>query len=362
MKTTLRMASATLAVTTALGGLALTPPLVASAACDPATRAVQYLAANQKTDGSLDMSSAGGFGNPGASMDFAVGAAAIGIDPNTVHKTGGQGLYDYLAAQAPGAAADAGKTAKLLLALAAGNTPAGKFDYHGFGGQDLLTKLTSDQSATPAGFYHSTGVATGSYGDGSTFAQALAILAVKATGGTAPAAAVTWLKGLENQGVTPDTQATGFTFKGWSSAAVSNAAQGDTNSTAVALQALTAAGDNSRNTAALAWLHTQQNTDGGFPFQAPSAFGTASDADSDALVLAALAATGQAVSNWQVSGNSPLGNLLSMEDAGGGFSTPLPDTFTTSQVPPALVGKALPINAPTAGVVVPAAGCPVASG
>jgi hypothetical protein len=129
----------------------------------------------------------------------------------------------------------------------------------------------------------------------------------------------------------------------------------------VALQALAAAGDSSRNTAALAWLHTQQNADGGFPFQAPSAFGTASDADSDALVLEALAATGQAVSSWQVSGNSPLRNLLSMQDAGGGISTPSPDTFTTSQVPPALVGKALPISAPAAGVVLPTAGCPVAS-
>ena len=64
------VASATLALLLGAG----TAP--AFAACDPATSAVQYLASNQKTDGSLDMSSAGGFGNPGATMDFAMDAPA----------------------------------------------------------------------------------------------------------------------------------------------------------------------------------------------------------------------------------------------------------------------------------------------
>ena len=362
MKIKLRLASATLAAGTAVAGLSATPPIPASAACDPATHALQYLAANQSTDGSLDMTSAGGFGNPGTTMDAVLGAAAAGIDPSTIHNgTSGKGFYDYLVGQTPSIASDPGRTAKLLLVLAAGNTTAGKFDYHSFGGQDLLTKLTSDQSAAPPGFYHSTGTATGSYGDGSTFAQSLAILAVKATGGTPPAAALTWLKGIENSGNSADSQVTGFTLKGWSFGNSSNGAQGDTNSTSVALQALNAAGDTSRNAAALAWLHTQQNSDGGFPFETPSAFGTPSDADSDALVLEALTATGQSLSNWQVSSLTPLSNLLSMQDASGGFSAPTPDTFTSSEVPQALAGKWLPVGAPAAGARVPAAGCPAPS-
>jgi hypothetical protein len=351
------VASAILAV---LVGAGTTP---ASAACDPATRAVQYLAANQKTDGALDVSSAGGFGNPGATMDFAMGGAAAGVDPGTIHQPAGAGIYDYLASQAPTVAADAGATAKLLLALVAGNNPPGKFDYHSFGGQDLLGKLTSP---APAGFYHDTGVNLGAYGGGATFAEALAIMAVKATGTSPPLAAINWLKGLENQGAIPDAQNTGFTAKGWSTAAASNAAQGDTNSTAMAIQVLGSVGDSTRSASAAAWLHTQQNTDGGFPFEIPCGYpGCAnSDPNSDAFVIQGLVAIGQNLSAWTTSGKSPLTNLLTFQDpASGGFGLPAPDTFTTSLgVPAALAGRALPI-APvkTAGATVPAAGCPVAA-
>jgi hypothetical protein len=349
-------ASATLAFTIGLVRT-IAVPINTLAACDSATAAVQYLAANQKADGSLDMSSSGGFGNPGASVDFAIGAAAVAVDPGTIHRPGGAGIFDYLAAQAPSAATDAGLTAKLLLGLAAGNVPAGKFDYHNFGGEDLLGKLTSP---SPSGFFHPTGPTAGTYGDGSTFTEALAIMAQVAIGIAPPQAALTWLKGLENAGPSKDAQNTGFPFKGWSTAAASNAAQGDTNSTAIALEALTSAGDATRNPAALAWLRTQQNSDGGFPFLTPSAFGTASDADSDALVIQALIATGQDVATWAVSGNTPRTNLLSFQDpATGGLSAPTPDTFTTSQVPAALAGKALPLAArAVAGAALPAAGCP----
>ncbi len=354
MRHLMLVASATLAL---LVGAGTTPAL---AACDPGIRAIQYLAANQKADGSLDMSSAGGFGNPGATMDFAMDAAANGVDPGAVRLTGGSGIYDYLATQAATAAGDSGLTAKLLLAIVAGNTPAGKFNYNAFGGQDLLGKLTSP---APGGFYQTSGASLGSYGSGATFAQSLAVMAVRATGGTPPAAAVAWLKGLENQGATKDTQNTGFSGKGWSTGTASNAAQGDTNSTAIALEALNSVGDTTANAAALAWLHTQQNTDGGFPFETPGGF-TASDPNSDAFVLQALVATGQSLTAWTTAGQTPMTNLLTFQDAStGGFSAPTPDTFTTSLgVPAALAARALPV-APvtTAGATVPAAGCPLAA-
>jgi hypothetical protein len=345
------------AIPALLLGAGATPAL---ATCDPGTFAVQYLAANQKTDGSLDMSSAGGFGNPGATMDFAMDAAANGVDPGAIHKTSGYGIYDYLATQAPDVSADAGATAKLLLVLVAGNTPTGKFDYHNFGGQDLLGKLTSPP---PGGFFHDSGINLGAYGAGGTFAQALAIMAVQATGGTPPLAAVNWLKGLENQGAAPDAQNTGFAAKGWSTAATSNAAQGDTNSTAIALEALTSIGDSTRNPAALAWLHTQQNGDGGFPFETPGGY-TVSDANSDAFVLQALVATEQTLSAWTTAGQTPMTNLLTFQDAAtGGFGLPTPDTFTTSLgVPAALAGRAMPVGSvKTAAAAVPAAGCPAAA-
>ena len=69
--------------------------------------------------------------------------------------------------------------------------------------------------------------------------------------------------------------------------------------------------------AALAWLHTQQDTDGGFPYQA----GSGTDPDSTALVLQALLATGQNpdAPAWAPGGHTPLARLIASQDGGGGF-------------------------------------------
>ena len=70
------------------------------------------------------------------------------------------------------------------------------------------------------------------------------------------------------------------------------------------LMALDAAGDHTRDASALAWLHTQQQPDGGFPYS-----GSPSDPDSTALVLQAIVATGQDPQGpaWAVAGHSPRG-------------------------------------------------------
>jgi hypothetical protein len=348
MKTRLLAASAILAATS-LTTLAASP---AAAACDPGTRAVQYLAAHQMADGGVDMSSAFGFGNPVASMDAALGIAANGYDPNTVKSTAGKSLFDYLAANAATATSTPRRAAKLVLTLEAGNTPSGRFDPDNFGGVHPLSIVSAS--------YHA---GTGAYDDGASNTQALAILAVRATGGTPPALAVTWLKNIRNTGkVSGGYSGELATDTGWSTGNAADQAQGDTNSTAVAIEALAAVSDQTQDSAARAFLHDQQNPDGGFPLEKPSAFGTASDADSDALVLEALRALGDPLSNWTVAGNTPLSNLLSMQDAsGGGFTMPSPDTFTTSQVPQGLVQVATPVAAPSAGTAVPAAGCPAAA-
>jgi len=87
--------------------------------------------------------------------------------------------------------------------------------------------------------------------------------------------------------------------------AATNFDTSDTNSTAYALMALSAAGDHSADAAALAWLRSQQQADGGFGYQ-----GAPSDPVSDALVAQALYATFQdpastnAINGWALSGNS----------------------------------------------------------
>src|SRR5439155_22250547 len=104
-------------------------------------------------------------------------------------------------------------------------------------------------------------------------------------------------------------------------------------------------GDHSRDAAGLAWLHTQQGGDGGFPLAAGP--GAASDPDSTALVLQALVGAGQdpAAPAWARGGHTALTALVAMQDAGGGHPdyTGSPNPAITAQVPTALERVALPV-------------------
>jgi len=306
-------------------------PATAPSDSERATAALAYLLAAQRSDGSLD-------GSIGETADFVIGAAAAGFDPATLRGCSGtgSGALDYIATASDAATTDAAKTGKAALAVvAAGGDPTA------FQGRDLLARLSA--------LYHS---GTGAYGDGSTFAGSFAILALRADGQGAPAAALAELKALQD----PDGS--------WSyGTAPVVAGQGDTNSTAIALMALDAAGDHSLDSTGLAYLRSQQLGDGGFPYQNSNAFGPpASDADSDSIVLQALISAGQdpAGSSWLQGSNSVLTQLRAGQAAGGGFAYPgtAPNAFTTSQVPAALmlVPYAAAVH-PTAGLAVPTTAC-----
>jgi hypothetical protein len=292
-----------------------TPPPAAAPASAPtdaerATGALAYLLAAQRADGSLD-------GSIGETADFVIGAAAAGFDPATLRgcSATATAALDYLATASDAAATDAAKTGKATLAVvAAGGDPAA------FQGRDLIARLAT--------LYNS---GTGAYGDGSTFGESFAMLALRAGGRDVPAAALAELKALQDSDGS------------WSYGTAPVAAgQGDTNSTAIALMALDNAGDHSVDATGLAYLRSQQLADGGFPYQNSSAFGPpASDADSDSIVLQALIAAGQdpAGSSWLQGSNSVLTQLRTAQAAGGGFAYPgmAPSAFTTSQVPAALM-------------------------
>ena len=269
-----------------------------------ASAALRFLASEQRADGSLD-------GSPGETEDLVLGAAAAGYDPATLTTCSGGSAYGFLASDILPATADAGKTAKLILAVA-----VGRRDPRAFGGHDLLERLAT--------FY---GASSGAFGDGATFTQALAILALRAATQPVPDAAVAHLAALQN--------ADGS----WNYEAAPGATAGDTNSTAMALIALAAAGDAGPMPAALAYLHAQQRADGGFPYQAGAT--AMSDPDSDALILEALTALHQSPAgpSWTVSGHTVLQDLRSFQAADGGFvypGNPTSDAFTTSEVPAAL--------------------------
>lgn len=317
-----------LATSALLVATILMAPGAALAAPDPATAALAYLAVQQGADGSIASSA-------GPTEDFILGTAAASYDPNTLVSCAGKSAYQYLTANLTAETASAGGTAKLVLAVL-----AGKLDPAAFGGHDLIARLGTFLNPS-----------TGAYGDGSTFGQSLAILALKGDSQAIPAAAVTELAGLQD------------TDGSWNYQASANSIAGDTNSTAIAVEALTAAGvaaSDTSMTKAIAYLHTQQNSDGGFTYSAPGL----SDPDSDALVIQALVALKEDPigASWTVGGKTVFTDLLSRQATDGGFTypgNPAPDAFTTSQVPAGL--KEVPLPGTTtwqADAKIPGVSCP----
>jgi hypothetical protein len=290
------------------GGLALTAA-PGHAQNDPASRALRYLQSQQQVDGSIPA----GFPSYSPTEDTVIAAAAAGYDPSAFSH-GGASLVGYLQANAAAASSEPGRAGKLVQAIVAADR-----DPRAFGGVDAVAAITGGYVA-----------ATGTYGDGETFTQALAMLGLRSAGVTVPAAAVSRLaSGQGGDG-------------GWAYTGTANDPAGsDTNSTAMAVMALDASGDHAADTAALRFLRSAQATGGGFAYAA----GSPADADSTALVIQAIVATGgdPAGCAWARSGATPLLALEAMQDSGGGFAGYFGvDAFTTSQVPIALLLQAFP--------------------
>jgi hypothetical protein len=132
----------------------------------------------------------------------------------------------------------------------------------------------------------------------------------------------------------------------------------DTNSTALAIQALIAAGEPSASSAivnALAYLDDAQNDDGGFPYSPVSPFGTDSDTNSTAYVVQALLAAGESPSDarWAkltdgITPTNPISHLLGVQLADGSFEyqkgVPGDRQSSTRQAIPTLLGRPLPLS------------------
>jgi hypothetical protein len=86
------------------------------------------------------------------------------------------------------------------------------------------------------------------------------------------------------------------------------------------------------------YFRSTQNEDGGWTFQKPSEFGEDTDSNSTALVIQALNAAGEDLSDW----GDPMSILASLQESSGAFS--FSSTFTgdnilaTLQVIPTLAG------------------------
>ena len=277
---------------------------------EAANAAVQYIEGLQNSDGGFP--SFGSDSAPGSTIDAVFALKAAGVDPATV-TNGGNSPIDYLSSQAATYAQDPGGLAKLILCVRLVN-----LDVTSFGGVNLLSEID--------GHFDD---ATGTFGE-DVFDQTLFVLAgetfQQSPQATRLAAAIEHLRSVQ--------QADG----GWEFSA---GAGSDSNTTAMALQALAAAGDGAGSatiTNGVAYLHSVQNDDGGFAF-AP---GSDSDPDSTALVIQALVAAGENIDAngpWDRGGHTPLAALLSFRNAAtGAFQFGGEDSaFATYQAVPALM-------------------------
>jgi hypothetical protein len=280
---------------------------------------LDWLRAHQSADGGFasDFDSASGLG---ATMEAVFAIVAGGEDPATWGQAGNTPI-SFLESQASSALSTPGDTAKLTLAaLAAGRGP------RDFGGIDLVSSL--EAKLDDDGLY-------GGAEAGNVVSQSLAILALKAAGRPIPASALAWLVGVQ------------LDNGSWSWNGDITPGSGDSNSTALALQALVAAHEqDAAVNKALEYLHSIQNEDGGFPYQKPSEFGSDTDANSTAYVIQALIATGNdpTSSDWTVGGNTPLTALAALQLESGAFAwqaaVPGENFLASVQAIPALEGKA----------------------
>lgn len=185
-----------------------------------------------------------------------------------------------------------------------------EIDPHAFGGVDLETRLAGTLGASEPGLY---GGADPTF-DGA-FRQSIALAGLVAVGATPPAAAVTWL--VDQQCDAPATAAGGYL--GYRADTTVDCPEPDpigftgpdTNSTALAAQALVATGQASAADAALDFLAAAQDADGGFGYIG----GAASDPNSDALAIQAIVAAGESptAGRWDKGTDDAMTALLSWQ-------------------------------------------------
>jgi len=254
---------------------------------EAANKALNYIRTLQNADGGFPFF--GTDSSAGETIDAVLAFVAADIDPATVKKDGKSPL-DYLEAQTDAYIATPGHLAKLVLGLAA----AGE-DPRDFAGHDLVAGMNAGFDST-----------SHSYGDG-PIDHALYMLARERLNLSPASGSAGYLESKQlNDGCWEFSDGFGC----------------DTNTTALAIEALLAAGADPSDSAiedALDYLEGAQNGDGGWPYDPLSAWGTDSDANSTAFVIQALVAAGEKIGDWDKGGTTPLEALIAFQLDSGAF-------------------------------------------
>ncbi|MGH9174232.1 MAG: prenyltransferase/squalene oxidase repeat-containing protein, partial [Vicinamibacterales bacterium] len=219
-----------------------------------ADKALAWLRNQQQPDGGF--AAFGGASDASVTADAVYAFAAGGVHPSQVVSGEGAGPIDYLLAVAPQEAANPGRAAKLVLALhVAGENPRLA------NGVDLVNAIELSLNGE-----------TGLYGE-SFFGHTLAILALQSQGAPVAPAAIDAIYSAQ----TPEGS-WGFTGESFQGA-------GDSNTTAMAIQALAAvAGDPVVIARGLDYLRSLQNAeDGSISYDSLSVGDPGGDANSTAL-------------------------------------------------------------------------------
>lgn len=316
---------------------------LATATSDPATAAALGAAwLDRQINSQGFVPAASGAPSYSNTVDAALALAAA-KDRGTAYSN----AVSYMAAHVDnyvkdsGGADQPGSLGKLaMLAKSAGQDPTN------FGGSNLIQRLRQTKQAN--GLF---GTQDPTF-DGA-FRQSIALLGFAAANASPPSDSVQWLKDQQ----CPD--------KGWQAYRADTTqpctptdtatfAGEDTNSTAIAAQALDALGAAFSKGNPLDFLKDAQNSDGGLGFLK----GTATDADSTGLSIQAIIAGGEdpTAGRWAVAGGTPMSALLALQVASpdadrGAFDfqqeNPLkPNFLATVQAVPAAAGQPFPIPAP----------------
>ncbi|MCX7623198.1 MAG: terpene cyclase/mutase family protein [Thermomicrobium sp.] len=277
--------------------------------------ATTWLLQQQRADGGFAGFS--GESDPGVTADAVLALAAVGIDPARARQDGSASALDYLETVAAEYGSKTGGAAKLVLAaLAAGRDP------RAFGGVDLVARLERAYDPT-----------TGLY-DAQLFSNAYALLALAAAGERVPPAAI--------EAVLARQASDGS----WAWDGSTEAGAGDSNTTAIVVQALAALGraDDPAVARALAYLRSVRASDGSFAYQPADPL--VGDANSTALAVQALLAVGEEPQSaaWGYALDAlarfanPSGALRWRDDS------PDDNLFATVQGIPALARRPLPLR------------------